>query len=388
MNLLSNANKFTPEGGNIAVKIENNVISDKSENQFSEITIKVKDNGVGIPQDFLSRIFESFEQADGTLTRNFKGTGLGLSICKKLTELMNGKISVESKEGEGSEFTFSVKLQLGEEVVDEVSEIPEGLKVLVIDDSEDINEYLSFLFKNMGVTCETCNRGKSAAKIIQEGNRYDFIFCDYYMPEMNGIETVGELAKAGNNAPVILISAAEWSEIADKANEAGIVSHLTKPIQPEILRDHFITLTKKFGKQQKKPFGVIAENWEDKTILIIDDNDINRMIIRGLLEETEVKFDEAENGSVGIDLFELNPEKYDLILMDVQMPILDGLNATRIIRELPLPTAKTVPIVAMTANAFNEDKAECISAGMDDYLSKPLNLEILRKTLAKYLSKY
>jgi signal transduction histidine kinase/DNA-binding response OmpR family regulator/PAS domain-containing protein len=383
-NILSNATKFTGDGGEISLHIRDERISDSE----SRMHFDVKDSGIGIKEENIGSVFNSFEQADGSIVRRFGGTGLGLSICKKLVELMGGEITVASEYGKGSTFSFNLVVGWGQEadLAAAVKKLTFQPKILVVDDDEDVRLYFQNILRSFKMECDVAEDGNLAIEKVRSGAEYDIIFVDYYMPGMNGAETIKVLkTMVPAKTLVILISSADWKDIEESATKCGIVNHLAKPVMPSALYNEIVNLSGSASSDEPLEIEGIYNDWSGKTILIVDDNDMNQMIIMGILEDTGLNFDTAENGKAGVESFVLNHDKYDLILMDVQMPILDGLSATRQLRDLSLPKAQTIPIVAMTANAFNEDKQDCLAAGMNDYLSKPINIAEMSRVLSKYL---
>jgi signal transduction histidine kinase/DNA-binding response OmpR family regulator/PAS domain-containing protein len=383
-NILSNATKFTGDGGEISLHIRDERISDSESRMYFD----VKDSGIGIKKENIGSVFNSFEQADGSIVRRFGGTGLGLSICKKLVELMDGEITVSSEYGKGSTFSFNLVVGWGQEadLAIAVKKLTFQPKILVVDDEEDVRMYFQNILRSFKMECDVAENSAAAVEKVRSGEVYDIIFVDYYMPGMDGAETI-KLLKTMVPAKtlVVLISSADWKDIEQHATRCGIINHMAKPVMPSALYNEIVNLSGSDSSGEPVEIEGIYNDWSGKTLLIVDDNDMNQMIIMGILEDTGLNFDTAENGKAGMEAFVMNQDKYDLILMDVQMPILDGLSATRQLRDLDLPRSKTVPIVAMTANAFNEDKQDCLAAGMNDYLSKPINIAEMSRVLSKYL---
>ena len=389
INLLNNAVKFTPDKGDVFLKVREKKIDDNRIN----LTVSVTDTGIGIDEEDQKKLFEDFEQIDGSITRSYGGTGLGLAICKKIIDLMDGKIWVESESGEGATFIFSIDVDLGPKISNMIPRkmLKEKINVLVIDDSEDVLEYFKNIFESFSMNCDVALNGNTALHMVKErqiqGDGYNIFFIDWNMPDMNG-GTVAKKIKeiTDNDAIVVMISSSDWSDIEKEAKPLGLNNFLPKPILPSVLYNTVVDLTNSTPMYEDENEQKENYDWPDKKVLIVEDIDINREILLEVLGETGIKSDLAENGKVALELFKENPNKYDLILMDVQMPVMDGLEATRQIRDLDNKRAKTIPIIAMTANAFKEDEEISLEAGMNGHLAKPLSIENLYKTLSAYLN--
>ncbi|MDR3277857.1 MAG: response regulator [Oscillospiraceae bacterium] len=385
-NLLSNAVKFTPEGG--AIRLDTALVS-RGEGACV-LQVSVTDTGIGVSEEQKSRLFTSFEQADSGIARKFGGTGLGLAISKSIVELMDGKIWIDSELGQGSTFTFTVRLEIGAAAERRSLLAPgsnlENLRVLAVDDSPDILEYFGELAHSFGIHCDTAPSGREALAKIEENGGYDVYFIDWKMPEMDGIELSRAVkARGAGKNVVIMISAAEWSLIEEEAKRAGVDKFLAKPLFPSLIADCIneclgvaaaVTATGREGE---------LDIFKDYKILLAEDVEINREIVLALLEPTAIQINCAENGSEAVALFSASQDDYDLILMDMQMPEMDGCGATRKIRALGTPKALSVPIVAMTANVFREDIEKCLDAGMDDHIGKPIDLDEVLGKLSRYL---
>ena len=379
-NLLTNAAKFTPIEGQISLIAE----LERVQNKSIRLRIEITDTGIGISAEQQSRLFRSFEQADGGISRKFGGTGLGLAISKRIIELMGGEIWIESELGKGSKFIFTFEMRSS----DAPSDLPEDflvkddLNVLVVDDSTETLEYFSSIMQQLGATrCSVAQSGAQALEMLAS-NSYDIIFVDWKMPEMNGVELTARIKELDNdiNPVIIMISVAEWSEIEKDATEAGVTAFLAKPLFPSVVAS---CVNRYFGSEDS--LSPIQEDkiydFRGKRILLAEDVDINREIVYSLLEDTYITIDSAVNGKEAVEIYCGNADSYDLILMDIQMPEMDGYEATRQIRKY----AKNVPIIAMTANAFREDVERCLEAGMNDHLAKPIEVDKLLDTLERYL---
>jgi CheY-like chemotaxis protein len=396
-NLLSNAVKFTPESGTI--KLDTRL--EKKEGIVYTIRISVADSGIGISQEQQGRLFSSFEQADSGTSRKFGGTGLGLAISKRIVEMMGGTIWIESELGKGATFIFTVQLELGADQKDGLLNPGinwKNLRVLAVDDSEDIRLYFDEIAERLEFNCDTAGGGEEAIRLIKKNGPYDIYFIDWKMPGMNGIELsqwIKESSIDTNNkndagiskSVVIMISATELNTIEGEAKKAGVDKFLQKPLFPSALTDIINQClgwnTIVASSESKK----IVDDYSDRHILLAEDVEINEEIVIALLEPTSIMIDCAGNGAEAVRLFSENPEKYDIIFLDVQMPEMDGYEAAERIRASGLPNAETIPIVAMTANVFKEDIEKCLAVGMNDHLGKPLDFEEVLAKLRLYLNK-
>ena len=380
-NLMGNAVKFTSDG-EVALyihKISNDIYR-----------FEVKDTGIGLTQEQQDRLFESFSQGDGTMSRKYGGTGLGLTISKQLVELMDGKIWVESKENIGSDFIFEIELESFEETQKQYQGFSDK-KVLIVDDNHSWHEILSNLLQSFDIQVESAMNGKEAVEMMSNCNqKYDLILMDWNMPHLDGIETtkiIKESCKLQSPPTIIMVSSFRQESIVKLAKDVGIDIFLQKPINPSILNDILsgiflddikINYTNNFHESSLK---YDINTLDGSKILLVEDNPINQEIIVGLLENSGIKIDIANNGVEGIERYKT--EKYELILMDLQMPVMDGYKATTIIRDLD----KDIPIIALTANAMKEDVERTKAIGMDEHLNKPIDVEILYETLLRYICK-
>jgi signal transduction histidine kinase/CheY-like chemotaxis protein len=383
-NLLSNAVKFTPEEGSIRLDAK----LTGEDDGFCTIEFRIADTGIGISPEQQSRLFNSFEQADGSISRKFGGTGLGLAISKNIVELMNGKIRIESKLGEGSTFIFTVQVKRGSS--EYVSPLNPGvnrksMRVLAVDDSPEILEYFQEIMRQLGIDCDVALDGSKALDLISENGSYDLYFVDWKMPVINGIELSRKIKETSDGKSVIImISATDWNSIETEARTAGVDKFIPKPLFVSAIADCINECLggEAMPSEQEKPED---DDFSDFRIILAEDVEINREIVLELLDGSGLKIDCAENGNEAIALFEAAPESYQLIFMDIHMPEMNGYDATRGIRKLSAPNAMTIPIVAMTANVFREDIEKCLEAGMNDHIAKPLDFEIVLKKLRKYL---
>ena len=384
-NLLSNAVKFTDEGGTIKL----NAFLDGVEGDRNTVRVEVKDDGIGISAEQQQRLFSNFEQADGSISRKYGGTGLGLAISKRIVEMMGGEIRVESELGKGSTFTFRVPLRSGtpvrQNMLREDARL-DNIRILAVDDSGEILEYFRDIMQRFKIECDVAASAAEAMELISAKGGYDIYFVDWQMPEIDGIELSHMIkAREAEKSVIIMISATDLDLISGYADAAGIDSFLPKPLFPSDIYD---TINKIVGHANVSDGEINEEDYvfTGCHLLIAEDIEINREVVAALLEPTEVEIDFAVNGKEAVERFYNNPDKYDLIFMDVQMPEMDGYEATRSIRSLNIPEAG-IPIVAMTANVFREDIEKCLAAGMDGHVGKPMNMVEVLEQMRKYLKK-
>jgi signal transduction histidine kinase/DNA-binding response OmpR family regulator len=388
-NLLSNAVKFTQEGGSICLDAR----LKEEKGGICAIQIEVTDNGIGISEEQQGGLFTSFGQADNTTSRKFGGTGLGLAISKRIVEMMGGKIWMESELGKGSTFAFTIWVRhLGDN--GRKGLLNPGvnwgnIRVMAVDDDPGVIGYLGEIMRQFGLQCSFANCGEEALALLDNEAPYDLYFIDWKMPDIDGIELTRRIRKrVGVKSVVIMISAMEWSAIADDAKDAGVDKFLPKPLFPSSIAD---CINECLGvsstmSDDESPCGS-AECFDGYKVLLAEDVEINREIVLTLFEPTLLKFECAENGAEAVRMFSESPDEYDMILMDVQMPEMDGYEATRRIRALDSQRAKDVPIVAMTANVFRADIEKCLASGMNDHLGKPIDFDEAIKKLRLYLPK-
>ena len=381
LNILGNAVKFTPSGGSVNFFIEETVAF--GGNAMLQFTIC--DTGIGMSKEYLPTLFEPFSQEDSSTTSRYGSTGLGMSITKSIVELMNGSISVESEKGKGTTFTVQVTMSVPRQTKTaahtEVS-IPQNLNVLVIDDDPIACEHARIVLGQVGISCDTAGSGQEGIKMVEvrkaRQTPYNLLLIDWKMPDMDGIETTRRIrAVAGNEIPVIILTSYSWDDIAATAREAGVDTFVSKPLFAESVMDEFREAFKKNPKQVQN-----TANLKGRRILVAEDTPINAEIVMMVLTMREMVSDHAENGKIAVEMFENHEQGYyDAILMDLRMPELDGLGAARQIRSLERPDAKTIPIIALTANAFDEDVQRSMQAGLNAHLSKPIDPDLLYRTL-------
>jgi len=383
-NLLSNAVKFTPEEGSIILNA--NFMGEQ--NGLCAIQVSVSDTGIGISKEQQKRLFSSFQQAESSTTRKYGGTGLGLAISKSIVEMMGGKIWIQSEPEKGSTFIFTVQAKRGAESKQKglLDVNLNNVRIMVIDDDPDILAYFLDIMQRYGVTCDTALSGEKALELIDQKGGYHIYFIDWKMPGMNGIQLAREIkARVSENSIVTMISAVEWSAIAEEAKKAGVDKFLSKPLFPSTVAEVINECLGVNQQPEETQAADIAGIFAGRRILLAEDVEINREIVQALFEPTKLEIDCAENGLEAVRMFSAAPDRYDLIFMDVQMPEMDGYEATRRIRLLDTPKAKTVPIVAMTANVFKEDIQKCLAAGMNSHVGKPLDFEEVINSIHSYL---
>jgi signal transduction histidine kinase/CheY-like chemotaxis protein len=389
-NLLGNAVKFTPEGGSIYL----GAVCEGEENGRYKIRVEVQDTGIGISEEQQLKLFSSFQQADSSTSRNFGGTGLGLAISKRIVELMDGTIWIESELGKGSRFIFYVFLAVAEESGRQAPARAgikwEDIRVLAVDDDPYVREYFADIAKRFHFKCDIASGGAEACALITTNGEYDMYFIDWKMPGMDGIALSKHIRKSHAKKPVvIMISSVELMSIEAEAKEAGVDKFLPKPLFPSAITDLIAECAGSSGvlaAQDESP--AAAADFSGRRILLAEDVDINREIVAALLEPTNLAIDFAKNGSEALEQFKQQPDLYNMIFMDVQMPVMDGYEATRKIRalEAELPAARRqVPIIAMTANVFREDIEKCLAAGMNGHVGKPLDFEEVIAALKKFV---
>ena len=389
LNILSNAIKFTPTGGMISIRIAQKNGAPKGCVCYE---FRIKDNGIGMSEEFQKHIFEEFSREESSTVSGIQGTGLGMSITKNIVDLMGGTIALTSEPGKGSEFIVTLCFARSGQKA-EPKQLPqlEGLRALVADDDTDTCLNVSTMLSKIGMRPEWTISGKEAVirtkYAVEQGDEFSVYIIDWLIPDMNGIEIVRQIRKViGNRCPIIILTAYDWADIEDEARAAGVTAFCEKPLFLSELRR---VLAEPFrAEPASKPAQPTAADLKGKKLLLVEDNELNREIALEILKEAGFVVDTAEDGAVAVQkIKQAAPGQYDLILMDIQMPNLDGYEATRQIRALPDAEKASIPIFAMTANAFEEDRQNALAAGMNGHIAKPLDVPHLLRVLADALKK-
>ena len=389
LNLLSNAIKFTPAGGTVSVRVRQLAGKVHGCGQYE---FRIKDNGIGMSQEFAQKIFEPFERERTSTVSRIQGTGLGMAITKNIVDMMGGTIEVQTAQGKGTEFTVCVPMraQTEQRPVEKITEL-EGLKALVVDDDFNTCDSVTKMLVKVGMRAEWTLSGKEAVlrarQSIEMSDVYHAYIIDWRLPDMNGIEVTRQIRSLHDDTPIIILTAYDWSDIEVEAKAAGVTAFCSKPMFMSDLRE---TLMSALGQKSADAVqGLLPEknaDFKGKHILLVEDNELNREIAQEILREYGFLVDSAENGAVAVEkVSTAAPGSYDLVLMDVQMPIMDGYTATRKIRALDDPARAKLPILAMTANAFDEDRRNALESGMNGFLSKPIVIDDLVQELHKIL---
>ena len=389
LNLLSNAIKFTPAGGTVSVRVRQLAGKVRGCGQYE---FRIKDNGIGMSQEFAQKIFEPFERERTSTVSRIQGTGLGMAITKNIVDMMGGTIEVQTAQGKGTEFTVCVPMraQTEQRPVEKITEL-EGLKALVVDDDFNTCDSVTKMLVKVGMRAEWTLSGKEAVlrarQALEMSDVYHAYIIDWRLPDMNGIEVTRQIRSLHDDTPIIILTAYDWSDIEVEAKAAGVTAFCSKPMFMSDLRE---TLMSALGQKPADAVqGLLPEknaDFKGKHILLVEDNELNREIAQEILREYGFLVDSAENGAVAVEkVSTAAPGSYDLVLMDVQMPIMDGYTATRKIRALDDPARAKLPIIAMTANAFDEDRRNALESGMNGFLSKPIVIDDLVQELRKIL---
>ena len=389
LNILSNAIKFTPTGGMISIRIAQKNGAPKGCVCYE---FRIKDNGIGMSEEFQKHIFEEFSREESSTVSGIQGTGLGMSITKNIVDLMGGTIALTSEPGKGTEFIVTLCFTRSGQKA-EPKQLPqlEGLRALVADDDTNTCLNVSTMLSKIGMRPEWTISGKEAVirtkYAVEQGDAFSVYIIDWLIPDMNGIEIVRQIRKViGNRCPIIILTAYDWADIEDEARAAGVTAFCEKPLFLSELRR---VLAEPFrAEPASKPAQPTAADLQGKKLLLVEDNELNREIALEILKEAGFVVDTAEDGAVAVrKIKQAAPGQYDLILMDIQMPNLDGYEATRQIRALPDAEKASIPIFAMTANAFEEDRQNALAAGMNGHIAKPLDVPHLLRVLADALKK-
>lgn len=379
LNIMSNAIKFTPAGGTITLRIVQKQTAPKGSAVYE---FHIRDNGIGMSPAFQKHIFEQFAREETSTVSGIQGTGLGMAITKNLIDMMDGGISVESEPGKGSEFTVSLRFPVSGERAAAPARIPqlEGLRALVADDDTDTCLNVSKMLRTIGMRADWTTSGREAVvraqDALDQGDGFRVFIIDWMIPDMNGLEVVRRVRRLiGEATPIIILTAYDWTDIEVEARAAGVTAFCAKPLFLSELRR---VLAEPFRMEEQAEQTENAAEFAGKRLLVVEDNALNREIAVTMLEEAGFAVDTAENGKLAVDkVRESAPGYYDLVLMDIQMPVMNGYEATRAIRALPDAEKAALPIVAITANAFDEDRQNAAKAGMNGHLSKPFDMQQL-----------
>ena len=386
LNILGNAVKFTPEGGKVTFLIEEGHRFD----DMATLHLTFKDTGIGMSKEYIPHIFEAFSQEDSSSTSKYGSTGLGMPITKSIVELMNGTIEVESEKGAGTTFTVTVTLEESgrkDTLAADGDLNPHDMSVLVIDDDRIALEHAEVILGQIGISCETAESGwEGIDKVrLRHGRQeeYDLILVDWKMPELDGVETTRQIRQiVGNDTPIIILTSFNWDDVADEARAAGVDTFVAKPLFAGSVMDEF----REAFRRKNEALAKKTADLKGRRILLAEDVQVNAEIMMMVLGMREMEVDHAENGQEAVNLFASHDAGYySAILMDMRMPIMDGLEATKVIRAMEREDAKSIPIIALTANAFDEDVQRSMQAGLDAHLSKPVEPEILFGTLEKLI---
>ncbi|MCI8648190.1 MAG: response regulator [Firmicutes bacterium] len=389
LNLLSNSVKYTGAGGIISMRITETA---GAPNGYANYQFCIKDTGIGMSEEFVSHIFEPFEREKNSTISGIQGTGLGMAITKNIVDMMNGTIEVKSKQGVGTEFTVSFTFQLhsGEKEQPDIPEL-KNCRALVVDDDFNTCDSVSYMLSQIGLRAEWTLSGKEAVlrthQAVMRGDNYSVYIIDWLLPDMNGIEVTRRIRKEmGTDVAVIVLTAYDWSEIEEEAKEAGVTAFCSKPLFLSELRSCLYSIVN--GDKEDIPEVKKAPvNLRTGRILLTEDNELNQEIAKAILGDAGFSTEIAENGQIAVDMMKKSePGYYQLVLMDIQMPVMNGYEATKEIRKLKNKALSSIPILAMTANAFEEDKQEALRCGMNGHIAKPIDIENLFDTLDKVLN--
>ncbi len=392
LNLLSNAVKYTLAGGMVSMRIIQKPSAPKG---YATYEFSIRDNGIGMSEEFVAHMFEPFEREKSSTTSGIQGTGLGMAITKNIVDMMNGTIAVKSEQDKGTEVTVCFTFRLNEEAK-EPQDIPQlkNCRALVIDDDFNTCDSVTYMLTQIGMRAEWTLSGKEALlrthQAVSRGDNYNVYVVDWMLPDLNGVEVVRRIRKEmGEDVPIILLTAYDWLDIEEEAKEAGVTAFCSKPLFYSELHSCLYSIVCAEEEEKEKEMGSGEEKPKERhtgRILLAEDNELNQEIAKMILEDAGFTAEIAENGHIAVDMLK-NSEAgyYQLILMDVRMPVMNGYEATRAIRALKNPGLSSIPIFAMTANAFEEDKQEALASGMNGHLSKPIEIDVLLETLDKIL---
>ena len=387
LNLLSNSVKYTPAGGIVSMRI---IERHDAPAGCGNYEFHIRDTGIGMSQEFVEHIFEPFERERNSTISRIQGTGLGMAITKNIVDMMNGTITVKSEQGEGTEFRVSLTFRFceGEKEPQTIPELA-GCRALVVDDDFNTCDSVSYMLQQLGLRAEWTLSGKEAVmrtrQAVMRQDNYCVYVIDWLLPDMNGVEVTRWIRKeVGDEVPVIILTAYDWSDIEEEAKEAGVTAFCSKPLFQSELRRCLRSIIN--AEQQELVSAEAKPSRHTGHILLAEDNELNQEIAQAILEEAGFTLDIAENGEVAVEILRnSDPGYYQLVLMDIQMPVMDGYTAAKAIRALPDPSLASIPILAMTANAFEEDKQAALKCGMNGHIAKPIHIGRLMETLDEIL---
>ena len=392
LNLLGNAIKFTPAGGSVSLIIKQNP---EAPNGYGSYEIRVKDTGMGMSEEFAKHVFEPFERERNSTVSGIQGTGLGMAISKSIIDAMGGTIRVETAPEKGTEFIINLDFRLQEDSkhVEIIQEL-EGMRALVVDDNYNTCDSVTKMLTQIGMRAQWTLHGKEAVlhakQAVEMEDAFFAYIVDWALPDLGGIEVARQIRSiAGEDVPIIVLTAYDWSDIEKEAREAGVTAFCSKPLFiSELSHTLAASIHKEAQTDPKSPITDISKLALGKRLLLVEDNELNREIAQELLQENGFEIETAEDGTIAVEkVKEASPGYYDLILMDVQMPIMNGYEATKAIRKLEDPALNSIPIVAMTANAFEDDKKQAMESGMNAHVAKPIDFNKLMEVLEEFLAK-
>ena len=389
INLMGNAVKYTPAGGTVSFRIMQHTTF---RHGWGEYAFIIKDNGIGMSREFVEHIFEPFERESTATRSGIQGAGLGMAITKNIVDMMGGEITVESEVGKGSTFTVKLSLQLQdiEKSAEQIKEL-EGLRSLVVDDDLNVCDSVSKMLKSIGLRSEWTTSGREAIyrakSACEEGDPYHTYIIDWQMPETSGIETAKKIrAVVGDDAPIIILTAYDWADIEEEAKEAGVTAFCAKPLFMSDLKAALLSANNPGLSGKPKEVVWMRADYSGKRILLVEDVELNREIAEFILDEAGFLVESAPDGTDAVSMVEKSPEGYyDAVLMDVQMPVMNGYEATKAIRALCRKDVTNLPIIAMTANAMDEDKEAALKSGMNAHIAKPLDIELFMSVLQQFI---
>ena len=390
INLMGNAVKYTPAGGTVTFRITQQTTF---RHAWGDYTFTIKDNGIGMSREFTEHIFEPFERESTATRSGIQGAGLGMAITKSIVDMMGGEIGVESEVGKGSTFTVTLPLKLQdiEKNAEQIKEL-EGLRSLVVDDDFNVCDSVSKMLKSIGLRAEWTTSGREAVyrakSASEEGDPYHTYIIDWQMPETSGIETARRIRNSvGKDAPIIILTAYDWADIEEEAKSAGVTAFCAKPLFMSDLKSALLAANSIGDTKQAEEEAIWRQmDFSGKRLLLVEDNELNREIAEVILEEAGFVIESAPDGTDAVAMIENSEEGYyDAVLMDVQMPIMNGYEATKAIRAMRRKDAKVLPIIAMTANAMEEDKEAALKSGMNAHVAKPLDIKLLMSVLHQFL---